>query len=177
MTYSVGTTVIHPHHGAAKIVAKTKRPFNGKNVSYLELEITTSTSRIDPGMKILVVEDNADDIGLRLAASEEDAQEVLNMLSDMKNARMPSNWSRRFKNHTGMLATGDIYQVATVVRNLHMRTSGSRLSAGERSMQTKAEKLLASELAVTWKTTVDDALERIHATLEEAVKALPEKEK
>jgi CarD family transcriptional regulator len=170
--YRVGTTVIHPHHGPAKITAKPKRLFDGKNVTFLELEVSSDEPRFNPGMRIFVVESKADEIGLRLAASTEDAQEVLDILSNMKNVRMPANWSRRFKNHTSMLATGDIFQVAAVVRNLYIRNSGaSKLSAGERNMQLKAEHLLSAELAVTWDITPEEARGRLHEAMAKAVKS------
>lgn len=169
MTYRVGSTVIHPHHGPAKIVAKTKRSFNGKKVSYLELEIVSAEPRFDPGMKILLVEDRLDEIGVREAASEDEANEVLAILSKVKNIREPSNWSRRFKNHSSMLATGDIFQVAAVVRNLYVRNSALRLSAGERTMMAKAEHLLAAELAITWKMTTEDAMARMRDVMDDAI--------
>ena len=46
---------------------------------------------------------------------------------------MPTNWSRRFKNHVEKLKSGDIYQVAEVVRNLTIREKDKGLSAGEKA--------------------------------------------
>jgi len=169
VSYKVGSTVIHPQHGPAKVVAKTKREFGGKNVSCLELEITSSEPRFNPGMRISVVESRTDEIGIREAASVEDADEVLAILSRVRDIREPTNWSRRFKNHTGMLASGDIFQVAAVVRNLFVRSETARVSAGERTMQMKAEHLLAAELAVTWDTTTEEAVERMRSTMRSAL--------
>ena len=59
---------------------------------------------------------------------------------------MPTNWSRRFKNHVEKLKSGDIYQVAEVVRNLSLREKDKGLSAGEKRMLAQARQILVSEL-------------------------------
>ncbi len=60
---------------------------------------------------------------------------------------MPTNWSRRFKNDHEKLKSGDVYQVAEVVRNLSLRDQAKGLSAGEKSMFVKARSVLVSELS------------------------------
>ena len=74
-----------------------------------------------------------------------------------KEARMPTNWSRRFKNHVEKLKSGDIYQVAEVVRNLTIREKDKGLSAGEKRMLAKAKQILISELALAEKTDEEKA--------------------
>jgi len=59
---------------------------------------------------------------------------------------MAANWSRRFKNNIEKLRSGDIYQVAEVVRNLSIRERERGLSAGEKRMINKARQILVSEL-------------------------------
>src|SRR5262249_31549492 len=54
--------------------------------------------------------------------------------------------SRRFKNHVEKLKSGDIYQVAEVVRNLSLREADKGLSAGEKRMLARARQILVSEL-------------------------------
>jgi len=61
---------------------------------------------------------------------------------------MPANWSRRFKNHTDMLRSGDVYQLAEVVRNLSRRNADKALSVGEQRMLHKARRDLISELSL-----------------------------
>ena len=63
-----------------------------------------------------------------------------------KDVRMPTNWSRRYKNHVEKLKSGDIYQVAEVVRNLSNRDKDKGLSAGEKRMLNRARQILVSEL-------------------------------
>lgn len=68
---------------------------------------------------------------------------------------MPTNWSRRYKNHSEKLRSGDIYQVAEVVRNLSIRDKDKGLSAGEKRMLSRARTILVSEL--TFALDVDEA--------------------
>ena len=78
---------------------------------------------------------------------------------------MPTNWSRRFKNHVEKLKSGDIYQVAEVVRNLSLREKDKGLSAGEKRMLAKARQILVSEL--TFAINVNE--EEAEAKLDEAL--------
>ena len=81
--------------------------------------------------------------------------------------KMPTNWSRRFKTNVEKIRSGDIYQVAEVVRNLAIREKDKGLSAGEKRMLAKARQILVSELALAEKTNEDKAealLDEILAT-------------
>jgi CarD family transcriptional regulator len=70
---------------------------------------------------------------------------VLAVLQD-ECSEMPKNWNRRFKHNRDKIKTGDIYELAEVVRNLAIRESEKGLSTGEKQMFTRAKKILASEL-------------------------------
>ena len=108
--------------------------------------------------------EKAEDIGMRYPISVEDVEDVFEVLAK-KDVREPTNWSRRFKNHQEKLKSGDVYQVAEVVRNLALRDADKGLSAGEKSMFVKARQVLVSELAFALNISEDDAIERLEATL------------
>lgn len=170
MTFDVGTTVVYPSHGTAVVVARQQREFAGKSVAYLELEVTGSDDpRQRSSMRVSVPEDRAVDLGVRDVIGPDEVDEVLGVLS-AKGVRQPSNWSRRFKNHQEKLKSGDIYQVAEVVRNLAVRSveASGGLSAAERAMQERARVILASELAASWGVDFDDAVERMAAATQQA---------
>ena len=93
----------------------------------------------------MVPSDNTDDVGLREVINDEEVEEVFAVLRK-KDVRMPTNWSRRYKNHVEKLKSGDIYQVAEVVRNLSNRDKDKGLSAGEKRMLNRARQILVSEL-------------------------------
>ena len=78
---------------------------------------------------------------------------------------MPTNWSRRYKNHVEKLKSGDIYQVAEVVRNLSIRDKDKGLSAGEKRMLQKARQILVSELTFAIGVSEEEAEERLDSEL------------
>jgi CarD family transcriptional regulator len=164
VVFEVGAKVVYPSHGVAEIVGRESRALNGESVTYLVLTVPQRGWGTSGGMKVSVPEDRAEDLGVRPAISEEEAAEVLEVLA-VTNARVPSNWSRRFKNHQEKLKSGDVYDCAEVVRNLATRQRNASLSAAERSMYASARHILISELAVSWgvdeeaaERRVDDAL-------------------
>ncbi len=149
MSFAVGDKVVYPHHGAAIIESRVKKPFNGQKTDYFVLRITYG----DLTVSIPVAK--AEEIGLRDVINDEEVEEVFAVLRK-KEARMPTNWSRRFKNHVEKLKSGDIYQVAEVVRNLSLRESDKGLSAGEKRMLARARQILVSEL--TFALNVDEEI-------------------
>jgi CarD family transcriptional regulator len=92
---------------------------------------------------------------------------VLDVLREPEG-KASGNWSRRFKANYEKLRSGDIYQVAEVVRNLATREKDKGLSAGEKRMLTKAKQILLSELAVAIKKDEEKAEQLVEKTLEEA---------
>jgi CarD family transcriptional regulator len=160
MTFDVGDKVVYPHHGAAIIEDIKERPDPlGEVKDYLVLRLAYGD------LTLMVPADNAEEIGLRDVINDEEVEEVFAVLRK-KEARMPTNWSRRFKNHVEKLKSGDIYQVAEVVRNLSIRESDKGLSAGEKRMLAKARQILVSEL--TFAIGVDE--EAAEAKLDEALR-------
>ena len=148
MTFDVGDKVVYPHHGAATIERREKkRSLRARSATTSCCASPTATSRSS------VPADNAEEIGLREVINDEEVEEVFAVLRK-KEARMPTNWSRRFKNHVEKLKSGDIYQVAEVVRNLSIREADKGLSAGEKRMLARARQILVSEL--TFALNVDE---------------------
>lgn len=96
-------------------------------------------------MTVMVPTENAAVAGLRRVIDEETVKRVLGVLAD-ECSEMPKNWNRRFKHNRDKIKTGDIYELAEVVRNLAIREAEKGLSTGEKQMFTRAKKILASEL-------------------------------
>src|SRR5215218_6273925 len=115
-------------------------------------------------MTLKVPVDMAEEVGVRPPVSADELEDLVAVLSK-PDPRVPSNWSRRFKNHQEKLKSGDVYQVAEVVRNLALRDADKGLSAGEKSMFVKARQVLVSELAFALNISEDTALDRLNKTL------------
>ncbi|MDX6662490.1 MAG: CarD family transcriptional regulator, partial [Solirubrobacterales bacterium] len=94
--------------------------------------------------------------GLRRIIDEEMVRTVLAVLQD-DLSEMPKNWNRRFKHNRDKIKTGDIYELAEVVRNLAIREHEKGLSTGEKQMYTRAKKILASELMYALDKSEEDA--------------------
>ena len=101
---------------------------------------------------------------MRPPIGSEEVEDLFELLGK-KDIREPANWSRRFKNHQEKLKSGDVYQVAEVVRNLALRDQSKGLSAGEKSMFVKARSVLVSELSFALDVSEDDALAKVEAQL------------
>src|SRR5918996_1178736 len=89
-------------------------------------------------------------------AVDDNVKKVLAVLSD-DVSEMPKNWNRRFKHNRDKIKTGDIYELAEVVRNLAVREQDKGLSTGEKQMYTRAKKILASEMMYALEKTEDEA--------------------
>jgi CarD family transcriptional regulator len=137
--FELGDNVVYPHHGAGQVHAKEIKEVFGQRREYLTIKI------LHNDMTVMVPTENAALAGLRRVIDEETVEKVLNVLRD-DVSDMPKNWNRRFKHNRDKIKTGDIYELAEVVRNLALRESEKGLSSGEKQMYTRAKKILASEL-------------------------------
>ncbi|MFN8075453.1 MAG: CarD family transcriptional regulator [Kineosporiaceae bacterium] len=150
MAFTVGETVVYPHHGAARIEAIETREIKGEKKVYLVL-------KVDQGdLTVRVPADNLDEIGVRDVVGQEGLDRVFEVLR-APYAEEPTNWSRRFKANLEKLSSGDVIKVAEVVRDLWRREQGRGLSTGERRMLAKARQILVSELALAEHTNEDKA--------------------
>ncbi|MEM7094146.1 MAG: CarD family transcriptional regulator [Actinomycetota bacterium] len=159
MTYKPGDRVVYPHHGAAVIEKKEKRQAFGTEREYFVLRMAHGD------MTLAVPVDNVDDVGMRWPISGDDVDDLFDVLKK-RDVREPANWSRRFKNHQEKLKSGDVYQVAEVVRNLALRDRDKGLSAGEKTLYQKARSVLVSELSFALDVTEDDAMDKVDEALE-----------
>lgn len=156
--FKVGDRVVYPHHGAAIIESTETIDSLGEATEFLVLRTTHGE------LTLKVPAGRAEEIGLRFPISVDEVEDVFELIG-RRDIREPANWSRRFKNHQEKLKSGDIYQVAEVVRNLALRDASKGLSAGEKSMYTKARQVLISELAFALDVDEETATERLDAAL------------
>ena len=161
--FEIGDHVVYPHHGAGQVVKKEEKEILGERREYLTIKI------LHNDMTVMVPCDNAGIAGLRRVIDEPTVKKVLAVLSD-EVSEMPKNWNRRFKHNRDKIKTGDIYELAEVVRNLALRDGEKGLSTGEKQMYVKAKKILASELMYAKNMTEDEALEWLEETLTEGAK-------
>ena len=137
--FEVGDKVVYPHHGAGTVLAKEFHEIRGERREYLTIEI------LQPQMTVMVPCENAETAGLRPVINERAVNEVLAVLA-ADGSEMPAQWNQRFKRNQEKLRSGDILELAEVVRNLERRQQDARLSPGEMQMLERARRVLVSEL-------------------------------
>ena len=137
--FDVGDKVVYPHHGAGTVVKKEKREILGQTREYLTIQI------LHNDMTVNVPVENVEQVGLRTVIDEDLVNTVVKALT-AGESEMPKNWNRRFKHNRDKMKTGDIFELAEVVKNLSLRDHEKGLSTGEKQMFTRAKKILASEL-------------------------------
>ena len=161
--YKVGDKVVYPHHGAGTVVKKETREVLGHKREYLTIKI------LHNDMTVNVPCENAEKVGLRRVIDGETVEKVLKALQGSGTV-MPKNWNRRFKHNRDKMKTGDILELAEVVRNLSLRDVEKGLSTGEKQMFVKAKKILASELMYAKDMDEDEAAEWLDDVLTRGAK-------
>ena len=135
-----------------------RRKSSARSREYLTIKI------LHNDMTVMVPTENAALAGLRRVIDEETVKKVLAVLQD-ECSEMPKNWNRRFKHNRDKIKTGDIYELAEVVRNLAIREAEKGLSTGEKQMFTRAKKILASELMYALEMDEEEVEEHLYALL------------
>jgi CarD family transcriptional regulator len=158
--FAEGDNVVYPHHGAGVVIKKESRDLMGEKRDYLTIKI------LHNDMTVMVPCDNAHRAGLRRVIDEEQVRRVIDVLTG-EVSEMPKNWNRRFKYKREKIKTGDVYELAEVVRNLAIREWEKGLSTGEKQMYTRAKKILASEFMYALDKDEEGAEEYIDELLEE----------
>jgi CarD family transcriptional regulator len=152
--YSIGDNVVYPHHGAGKVLKKENKTVLGECREYLTIKI------LHNDMTVMVPCENATKAGLRRVIDDEAVAKVLAVLRD-DVSQMPKNWNRRFKHNRDKIKTGDVYELAEVVRNLAIRESEKGLSTGEKQ-------ILASELMYALEMDEGEAEEHLDSLIGDA---------
>jgi CarD family transcriptional regulator len=137
----VGEAVVYPHHGVARVASRERRRFFDAEREYLVLETVVGD------LTVLVPVEDAERVGLRRVVSRAEAEDVFAVLG-RRDVHMPANWARRLKNHAAKLETGDIYELAEVVRNLSIHARTRQLATAEANMFKGARRRLVSELSL-----------------------------
>ncbi len=148
--FNVGDKVVYPMHGAGIIEAIEEREILGERQRYYIMRLPIGD------MKVMIPTNNVAGVGLREVIDKEEVQKVLEVLRAQRS-KMSSNWNRRYRANLEKIKSGDIYEVAEVVRNLTLRDKEKGLSTGERKMLENARQILISELVLAQGIGEEDA--------------------
>ncbi|MGO1370057.1 MAG: CarD family transcriptional regulator [Senegalia sp. (in: firmicutes)] len=140
--FDIGDKIVYPMHGAGIIEGIEEKEILGEKKKYFVMKMPMGE------MKVMVPMDNIEDIGIREVISLEELEQVLGVLGD-DETKMPQNWNRRFRANMDKIKSGDIFEIAAVVRNLLIRDREKGLSTGERKMLNNAKQMLVSEIVLS----------------------------
>lgn len=155
--FNIGDKVVYPMHGAGVIEAMEEREVLGERHQYYIMRLPIGD------MQVMIRMDNVEEVGLRQIIDEEGVERVFGILKGEKS-KMSQNWNRRYRANMEKIKSGDIFEVAEVVRNLSIRDREKGLSTGERKMLENARQILLSELVLALEITeeeVEQQLERL----------------
>ena len=162
MKFDIGETLVYPHHGAVTITELETKTVKGEDKRYMTLRVHTS----DLIIKLPI--DNVELVGVRDVIDAAGVGEVFAVLQN-DFVEEPGNWSRRYKANQEKMASGSVYRVSEVVRDLWRRDQDHGVSAGEKRMLAKARQILISELALAQDLSEQDASDALDVVLASAV--------
>lgn len=157
--FIIGEKVVYPVHGAGIIEAIEKREILGEVRNYYVLRLCTGD------LKVLVPVDTVSQAGMRPICGREQLDQVRDILRHSAPV-WEDNWNRRYRANMDKIKSGDICQLAEVVRNLSLRDAVKGLSAGEKKMLDNAKKILVSELVLAAGQSTEEANQELDAILQ-----------
>ena len=151
--FKVGDKIVYPMHGAGTIESIEEKEVLGEKQKYYIMKMPVGD------IKVMVPTKNAEMIGVRDVIGNETAQGVLDVLSSNTTV-MSANWNKRYRDNMEKMKSGDIYEVADVVRNLTFKQKEKGLATGEKKMLNNAKQILVSELVLA-EASDKDAIEKL----------------
>lgn len=139
--FKVGDKVVYPMHGAGVIESIERKEILGSMEEYYVMKMPLGD------MKVMIPTKKAEDIGVRSVVNTSETERVYEKLSS-PIPNVSSNWNKRYRENLEKIKTGNIFEVAEVVRTLAQRDREKGLSTGERKMFNSAKQILISELVL-----------------------------
>ena len=151
--FNIGDKIVYPMHGAGTTDSIEEKNILGETQSYYILKM--------PGeVKVMVPVEKAEQVGVREIIDKSSADKVFNILLK-DETEMNKNWNKRYRDNMDKLKSGDIYEIADIVRNLSFKQKEKGLSTGEKKMLVNAKQILVSELVLAEKSNQEEIEERV----------------
>jgi CarD family transcriptional regulator len=153
--FEIGDKAVYPGHGVGIIEAIEAKQIVGKIQTFYILRI------LDNGMTIMIPQDNVEAVHLRGVIRKIEVRKVIHILKDRDVTIDNQTWNRRYREYMEKINTGSIYEIAEVLRDLHLLKAEKELSFGERKIMDMAKNLLVKELAIARDVKESDVLREI----------------
>ena len=138
--FNVGDKIVYPMHGAGTIDSIEEKDILGEKQAYYILKMPSN-------VKVMIPIAKAEEVGVRNIIDKQSTEKVFKILSE-DETEMEKNWNKRYRDNMDKMKSGDIYEVADVVRNLSFKQKEKGLSTGEKKMLNNAKQILVSELVL-----------------------------
>ena len=156
--FQIGDKVVHPMHGAGIVESIVQKEVNGVTREYYILKLPVRS------MVVMVPTEHSGEIGVRPVVGSAEADRILASISQLP-VEAGSSWNRRYRMNMERMKSGNLFEVARVVKSLTLRENDRGLSTGERKMLHAAKQILISELVMSKDSSYEDMEEQINIAL------------
>jgi len=156
--YRIGDRIAHPLHGAGEIERIEVKKINGALREYYVVKMPVGD------MIVMIPKETSDTIGVRPIIDAEEADHIIESIGGME-VNMTTNWSRRYRENMVRIKSGNLMEVAAVIKGLVIRETDKGLSTGERKMLHSAKQILISEIVLSQCVTYEEVEERLSKAL------------
>ena len=156
--FQVGDKVVHPMHGAGIVDSIVQKKVDGVVRDYYILKLPNRS------MVVMIPTDSSDEIGVRPVVDREQADRVLAAIPTIQ-VEMTSNWNHRYRENMERMKSGDLLEVARVIKGLTARDMKRGLSTGERKVLHAAKQILISEIVLSKSVSYESAEEALNTAL------------
>lgn len=153
--FQIGDKIVHPMHGAGIVDSIVQKNINGTEQEYYILKLPVRA------MLVMVPVESSKEIGVRPVINSQQANDILDAIPSME-IDMTANWNRRYRENMDRLKSGNLLEVARVVKGLMARDGERGLSTGERKMLSSAKQILISELVLSTSSSYEDVEAKIN---------------
>lgn len=158
MAFHIGDRIAHPMHGAGVIDSIETRKINGMEREYYVLKLPVGD------MLVMIPTETTEEIGVRPIVEPDEAESILNAIPDIE-INMTKNWNKRYRENMMRIKSGDLMEVAAVVKGLMARDSDRGLSTGERKMLHSAKQILISEIVLSQSASYEEIEKRLNMAM------------
>ena len=162
MAFKIGQKVVYPNHGVTVVEKIEKGAIAGVEQTYYHLRLLSNNS------KVMVPRENLDLVGLRPLCPTSQIRNLFTILRD-GNIDTYKDWKGRYKQNLDKMKTGDLNEVAKVLKNLRLVSSKKSLSFREKKMYERAKYFIVSEVAHVKKVGEEDAEKQVEKALSSSI--------
>lgn len=156
--YCIGDCIAHPLHGAGIIERIESKKINGMLREYYVVKIPVGN------MIVMIPKETSDSIGVRPIVGAQEADSIIAAIAQLE-VNMTQNWNRRYRENMMRIKSGDLMEVAAVIKGLASRETDKGLSTGERKMLHSAKQIFISEIVLSQRVTYEEVEARLSLVL------------